>query len=179
MGSTINIYELFSTMIKHNVILIYHGLFDQEMIKSVLVMTEKKLEQEKIEEGLKKKLFNVMIEGLQNVAKHQMVREDENHPFLMIGKEEHSFHVVTGNYIPNNKMDIVREKIDKINSLNKEELKEFYKQARLKSVISDVGGAGLGFIDMARKSGNKLDYRFFEIDKEYSLFILNSQISNN
>jgi hypothetical protein len=164
-------------MIKHNVILIYHGMFDQEMIKSVLIMTEKKLEQEKVEEALKKKLFNVMIEGLQNVAKHQMVLNPENHPFLMIGKDRDSFSVVTGNYIHHDKIMIVREKIDKVNSLNKEELKEYYKQARLKSVISEVGGAGLGFIDMARKSGNKLDYQFFEMDANHSLFILNSQIS--
>jgi hypothetical protein len=62
--------------------------------------------------------------------------------------------------------------------LNPEELKEFYKQARLNSRISDVGGAGLGFIDMARKSENKLDYGIFTINsEEYNYFTLKATIN--
>jgi hypothetical protein len=73
----------------------------------------------------------------------------------------------------------VSERIDFINSLNKEELKEHYKNARLNSIISDVGGAGLGFIDMARKSGNKLEYKFYAIDSVLSFFVLRSKINTN
>ncbi len=87
--------------------------------------------------------------------------------------------MVTGNFIRNDKISLVKDKIDFINTLNKEELKEHYKTARLNSVISDVGGAGLGFIDMVRKSGNKLDYKFYETDADFSFFVLNSKISNN
>ncbi len=179
MESTINIHQLYSTMLDNNIIMIYHGLFDQEMIKSVLAMTEKKLDQERVEEILKKKLYNVMMEGLQNISKHQLITNSEQFPFLMIRKNEGAYAVITGNYIKNDKIDIVREKIDKINSLTKEELKEFYKRARLSSTISEVGGAGLGFIDMVRKSGNKLEYKFFEVDKAHSLFMLNTNINCN
>lgn len=180
MESTINIYDIYKTMSDNKIILIYQGLFDQAMIKSVIAMTEKKLIQENIEEGLRRKLFNVMVEGLQNVCKHQLVtHEYSQNPFLMIGKDASSYNVVTGNFIRNDKIQVVQEKIDFINSLNKEELKEHYKTARLNSVISDVGGAGLGFIDMVRKSGNRLDYKFYESDNSFSFFILHSKISNN
>ena len=180
MESTINIYDIYKTMSDNKIILIYQGLFDQAMIKSVIAMTEKKLIQENIEEGLRRKLFNVMVEGLQNICKHQLItNENSQNPFLMIGKEETAYSVVTGNFIRNDKISIVKDKIDFINTLNKEELKEHYKTARLNSVISDVGGAGLGFIDMVRKSGNKLDYKFYESDIHFSFFILHSKISNN
>lgn len=179
MESTINIYDLFSTMSESKIQIIYHGLFDQEMIKSVMSMTEKKLIQENIEENMKKKLFNVMIESLQNISKHQLVPNSTSNPFLMISSNVTSYDVVTGNYIKNDKIDIVKNKIDHVNTLDKDGLKEYYKQARLNSVISDVGGAGLGFIDMARKSGNKIKYQFFAVDSEMSLFILHNTISNN
>jgi len=180
MESTINIYDIYKTMSDNKIILIYQGLFDQVMIKSVIAMTEKKLIQENIEEGLRRKLFNVMVEGLQNICKHQVVAgENLQNPFLMIGKEDSSYNVVTGNFIRNEKIQVVKEKIDFINTLNKEELKEHYKTARLNSVISDVGGAGLGFIDMVRKSGNKLEYKFYESGVHFSFFILHSKISNN
>ncbi|WP_317897999.1 SiaB family protein kinase [Aurantibacillus circumpalustris] len=180
MESTINIYDIYKTMSENKIILIYQGLFDQAMIKSVISMTEKKLIQENIEEGLRRKLFNVMVEGLQNISKHQMVSSENNqNPFLMIGKDETSYNVVTGNFIRNEKISVVKDKIDFINTLNKEELKEHYKTARLNSIISEVGGAGLGFIDMVRKSGNRLDYKFYVSDANLSFFILHSKISNN
>jgi hypothetical protein len=175
---SINIYGLFTSMMHQNITTIYHGNFDQDMIKSVLGMTERKLKQEKVDESIKKKLFNIMIEGLQNIAKHQLEVDHYHHPFLMIAHDPDNYHVVTGNFIANDKIETLKGKIDKINSLSREELKEYYKEARLSSVISSVGGAGLGFIDMARKSGNKLNYNFYEMNNEHSLFILQNTISN-
>lgn len=180
MEQTIDIYDIYKTMTENRIILIYQGLFDQAMIKSVVAMTEKKLIDENIEENLRRKLFNVMVEGLQNISKHQLPSANNSkNPFLMINRDETSYNVMTGNFISNDKISIVKEKIDFINSLNKEELKEHYKNARLNSVISDVGGAGLGFIDMVRKSGNKLNYKFYDVDPALSFFVLHSKINNN
>jgi predicted O-methyltransferase YrrM len=73
---------------------------------------------------------------------------------------------------------MVKDRIDQVNSLNAEELKALYKQARLNSRISEVGGAGLGFIDVARKTENKLEFAFFDIDSEnYKYFTLKTQIN--
>lgn len=180
MESQINIYNMFKLMLDNRLIIIYQGLFDQDIIKSMVSMTEKKLIQDNVDEGLRKKLFNIMVEGLQNICKHQLKSESrDHHPFLMVGEGEGCFHMSTGNLIANDKTAVIENKLNKINSLNKEELKEFYKQARLKSVISDVGGAGLGFIDMARKSGNKLEHKFYEVNDSHSFFILYTKISNS
>jgi hypothetical protein len=48
---------------------------------------------------------------------------------------------------------------------------------RLASTISEVGGAGLGFIDMARKSENKLSYSFDKINDRISFFTLMTMVS--
>jgi len=42
--------------------------------------------------------------------------------------------------------------------------------------ISNKGGAGLGLIDMARKSGNKLLYAFEKVDEKFSYFYLHTEI---
>ncbi|MES2763797.1 MAG: SiaB family protein kinase [Bacteroidota bacterium] len=178
-NSIINVYDLFETMSSNEIILIYQGLFDQLMIKTVMSMTEMKLDKEQVGEGTKKKVFNIMIEGLQNICKHQYSDVAIKHnPFLVINRSADFYNVITGNTINNNKINIVKDKLDHINTLNKEELKEFYKTSRLNSVISDVGGAGLGFIDMARKSEHKLEYKFYSIDNFNSFFILQTKISN-
>lgn len=180
VDTDINIYDIFKNMSENHILLIYQGFFDQDMVKSVLSITEKKLIGEQVVEGTRKKLFNIIMEGLQNICKHQTTEGlDLANPFFMIGKNNNEFNIVTGNIIDNTKVTIVKDKIDHINSLSPEDLKEYYKQARLNSVISNVGGAGLGFIDMARKSGNKLEYRFYNINERFSYFILNNKVNNN
>lgn len=176
----IEIYDFYKIMSENQILLIYQGLFDQEMIKSVLSMTEKKLTQEKVEELIKKKLFNIMVEGLQNICKHQIRMNDVNeNPMLIISQSDEFFFVITGNLISNSKIETVASKINQVNGLDKDELKELYKKARLNSTISDVGGAGLGFIDIARKSGNKIDFKFYTINSEVSFFIQSIKINKN
>lgn len=180
MESQLNIYNMFKLMLDNRLIIIYQGMLDQDIIKSMVNMTEKKLIQSHADEGLRKKLFNIMVEGLQNICKHQLKTESYDYlPFLMVGEGDGYYNMSTGNLIDKSKIAIVENKLNEINALNKDELKEFYKQARLKSVISEVGGAGLGFIDMARKSGNKLDYKFFDVNENHSFFILYTKISNS
>ena len=44
------------------------------------------------------------------------------------------------------------------------------------SEFSNKGGAGLGLIEMAKKTGNKLDYDFVPLDNDYSYFILSKTV---
>lgn len=174
----IEIYDFYKIMSENRILLIYQGLFDQDMIKSVLSMTEKKLTQENVDESIRKKLFSIMVEGLQNICKHQVKVTDLNeNPMLIISQNADHFFVITGNHIDNDKVDLVESKINQVNSLNKEELKELYKRSRLSSVISDVGGAGLGFIDIARKSGNQIGYKFYDMGNDLSFFIQTIKIN--
>ena len=173
-------FDLYKMLVDEKIILTYEGIFDQEIIKSFLNMTEKKLLNDGIDESVRKKLFNVLMEALQNISKHQKDRKKEEATAIFIlGLSETNYYIVTGNYIENDKIPNLQAKIDLINSKDKEGLKEMYKKARLDSVISDVGGAGLGFIDMARKSGSKLQYQFSPASEGTSFFVLMVMISNN
>ena len=61
--------------------------------------------------------------------------------------------------------------------MDKEALNELYKKQIKEGHLHEKGGAGLGFIDIKRKTGNNLTYDFMEIDEGYSFFILSSSIS--
>ncbi len=178
MESTLQ--QIHTIMNHQNAVLVYSGEFNQDIVKSMLNYAEGKLTATGVDDLVKKKMFNVMVEMLQNITKHQFTSEQDKiveSCFVLI-ENENDFNVVTGNPIRKDKVDVVTEKIDTVNSLNAEELKEYYKQARLNSRISEVGGAGLGFIDMARKSENKLEYGIFAIDSnEYNYFTLKASIN--
>ena len=61
--------------------------------------------------------------------------------------------------------------------MSKEELKEYYKAVLNNGEMSLKGGGGLGMIDIARKTGEKLNFSFSPVDDTYSFFSLNIKIS--
>ena len=95
----------------------------------------------------------------------------------MISKNEGNYEVKTGNYILKENSNGLKEKLDDINALNKEELRVLYKSVLNEGEMSEKGTAGLGMIDIARKSGNKLEYSFLPVDKKYDFFCLNVKIN--
>jgi hypothetical protein len=68
------------------------------------------------------------------------------------------------------------ELLETINKLDKDGLKALHQEQMKKGKLSERGGAGLGFIDIARKSGRPLAYNFKPITDQTSFFILTTQI---
>ena len=176
------IYELHKTMVARNLILIYEGEFTQEITKSVLAMAERNMDALKEDASIRRKVFNVMVECLQNIVKHaddieNNLDSEYNSAIFMVGKHEDKYVVTSGNPITNDKIPILKEKLSHINELDKEGLKEYYKDIIKKNKgLSSKGGAGLGFIDMSRKSGQKLQFDFEPINNEISFFSLKTVI---
>jgi hypothetical protein len=95
----------------------------------------------------------------------------------MIAKNELNYNIITGNFVGNQSIAPLRSRLDEVNSLTKEELKEFYKSILNNGIRSLNGGSGLGMIDIARKTGEKLEYNFLEIDDKVSFFTLIIKVS--
>lgn len=80
--------------------------------------------------------------------------------------------ITSGNAMLTEEVDDMISRLEKINSLDKAGLKEMYRDKIRTTKISEKGGAGLGFIDMAKKSGNKLSFHFEKMDEIHSFFSL-------
>jgi hypothetical protein len=163
------------------VVVAYKGTIGADVIANTLSMVELKLENSEAHNSIKKKLYNVLVESLQNLYHHvdtPMGGFDNdsdtksNYGIFILNQLDNGFRISTGNFIQNDKIAAIKEKIDKINSLSAEELKDFYKFVLNNQKFSEKGGGGLGLIDMARKTGNKLEYRFFEYNKDFEFFNL-------
>ncbi|NQZ78534.1 MAG: hypothetical protein HRT61_20840, partial [Ekhidna sp.] len=77
----------------------------------------------------------------------------------------------TGNYIPSNKTAEVQKRLDDINAVEADELRALYKKVLAEQEFSDKGTGGLGFIDIARKTGGqKLRYKFQPVNDKVSYF---------
>ena len=175
------IYDLHKTMAENKVILIYEGDFTQETTKSILTMAERNLESTGEENGIKKKIFNVMVEALQNIVKHSDESKNgevaHHSAIFLIGHEKSSYSIMSGNPVKNENLASLKKALEHINSLDKDGLKELYKEIIKNTTISDKGGAGLGFVDMARKSGEKLEWAFVPMNDDCHFFCLKVNIA--
>jgi hypothetical protein len=175
------IYDLHRTMMSQNLILVYQGDFTQESTKSILAMAERNLDSSGEESSIKRKVFNVMVEALQNIVKHSDELVDgqirSHAAIFLIGKEKNRYSIMSGNPIRKGNIDRLNKALEHINGLDKEGLKELYKEIIKNTTISEKGGAGLGFVDMARKSGEKLEYSFPELNSDYNFFCLKVNVA--
>lgn len=170
------IYDLHRTMMSQKLILVYQGDFTQESTKSILAMAERNLDSSGEESSIKRKVFNVMVEALQNIVKHSDELVDgairSHAAIFLIGKESNRYSIMSGNPIRKANVEGLKKKLEQINGLDKDGLKDLYKEIIKNTTISDKGGAGLGFVDMARKSGEQLEFDFPEMNAEYCFFCL-------
>lgn len=171
--------EYYSNLSTGNVILAYKGSITSEMINDVLEGVEKRLEEADEDSRLRKKIYNILVESLQNLfhhieMTHEGIREDLEPKFgiLIVTKDKDNYKVITGNFVNSRRIKFLKEKIDKINSLSKDELKDMYKFILNHQRLSAKGGGGLGLVDIARKSGNKLEYEFHNYNDDYYFFNL-------
>jgi hypothetical protein len=173
------VYDIYKQMKANDINLVYEGEITHEITKAFTSLAEKKLENEQESTSVQRKVFHVMVECLQNISKHADV--EERSPYgkrgiFMIYQGEDAYSVITGNMIENSKRKGLEELLERINSMTKEELTQLYKKQIKEGSLSEKQGAGLGFIDIARKTGEKLEYHFIQVDDDYSFFILTTKI---
>ncbi|PLX20492.1 MAG: hypothetical protein C0599_09005 [Salinivirgaceae bacterium] len=178
------VYSFYKTMKDHEVTLVYEGEVTHQITKAFTSLTETNMEADEEGPSTQKKVFHVMVECLQNISKHAETVDvndlkKDGRGIFMLSKNVDSYNITTGNVLNKSKVDQIRGMLEKINSLDKDGLKMLYKQQIKEGRLSNKGGAGLGFIDIAKKTGNKLFYNFLSINDEYSFFVFTSKISRN
>ena len=178
----LDIYDFYDKMERNNIMLSFKGDITSELLTSILQIMESKLDNLQEEPKVKKKVYNVLVECLQNLYHHMDEANEEEDArvksaIFMIGKIEGHYDIITGNYIKTDNVASFKKRLDDINEMSKEELKDYYKEVLNNGSMSQKGGGGLGMIDIARKTGQKLDYNFKPVDDKYSFFSLNIKIS--
>ncbi|MBC7552783.1 MAG: hypothetical protein H7257_02260 [Taibaiella sp.] len=183
----IDLYHTYLQMEKEDIILSFKGDITKDLLSSVYQIIEARMEVEHEDHKRKKKFYHVLVECLQNMYHHMeslqehkgnLSPEQAGSAIFMIGKgAAGSYLIITGNFILTENADALRNKIDVINGMNAVELKSYYLEKLGSAELSDKGGAGLGIIDIARKSGNKIEYDFQNLLDNFSFFTLTATIN--
>jgi hypothetical protein len=173
----VDVFRQFFNTKGDNVLLEFDGALSQDLLVRIGDVIVKKVAAGK----LIKTIFAIFVELAQNIMHYSAEKEKIKGKNIGIGiilfsEDNKYYNISSGNKIDNSKIKRLEEHLNRINSLDEQELKCFYKE-RLRAVKdSESKGAGLGLIDIARKSKNKIEYQIFPIDEDNSFIKINVKI---
>jgi hypothetical protein len=158
------------------IIVSHTGELDQRKINTLSSLVEAQLEYLRVSKTTTKKIFNIVIEVLQNINLHgEKTIGDYPLNYLLVGKNANEFTVYSGNVVPNDSVKNLEERLKRIQSFSTFELKKQYMDVLTNGSLSEKGGAGLGFLTMALKA-HEVNFDFVILNKEYSLFSIQLKV---
>lgn len=175
---TLDLARLQDELNTQGILMSFSGPFSHSIIEELGKAVRNYLESAQVARSALMDVFAVYIEQAQNVRNYIGRREGSidharlaNSGIVVIARESERHVVSSGNLLERTDAPALVAHLEHLRSLDKAGLKILYKE-RMRQPLTEVGGAGLGLIEMARKAAMPLDYAFSAVDERYVFFSL-------
>lgn len=172
-----DLYAFREDLAMRGVFFCFCGPISQNLVKEIGDILEKKMVREDVKKLTIIRVFSMVVETAQNIIYYsdEKLSEDGDKKktslgIITVGHENGRYFVASGNRIMNNKIPNLEKKLTKIRGMGKKELKALFAQKIKEPPEEGSKGAGLGFIDMAKKASRPIDFDFKKIDENSSFF---------
>lgn len=174
--------DINSVFCKYRVFLSFSGPLSQDLTVEMgeILKTKMKLEGATISTILK--VFSIMVEVNHNIIHYSAEKafKKGNSPeggktgcgIITIGQDKDTYYLMAGNLIEKERISKIKESLDKLIHMDRHDLKKYYKEKRKQGPDSESKGAGLGFIEIARKVSRPLEYDFRDVENDLAFFSL-------
>lgn len=161
---------------RHDILLAFNGLFSASLIEEIGLALRKHLEALSASPTEVTDVFTIYIELTQNIrhyAASKHLSDARASGTITISRDQGHYVINAGNVVDIADGEELVRRIQHLASLDKAELKALWKaQIRQPRVSGASTGAGLGLIDMARKSSQPLAASFSRLDEQSGFFSL-------
>jgi len=173
---------------RNNIRVIYSGPIWSDGIDGMAEMMKKRLEFDDVPYSASKSVFSIFVEQINNMMMYSAEKEQKLNDVsaskeitkgvFVLGLQGDTYFVQTGNLVTNNNADILKERIDYLNTLDKKQLRQYHKE-RLNSENDnpESKGAGIGLIEVARRSASPIEYTFKPRSDEMQYFTMYLTVS--
>jgi Family of unknown function (DUF6272) len=160
---------------------VYKGKLNHELLKLFTSMAEAKVSKGCSNVSVRRLVFHVIVECVQNITRHSDDYGEDGigNGIFVVGERKDYYYIITGNVIRTHKVPKLEHHLERLNNMDIDELVKLHKAQMMDGEISEKGGAGLGLIDMIRKTGEKYIYQFLKLDTENDYFILKVTVPKN
>ncbi len=169
--------DMFATLPPENLLISYYGDFNMPILDKLIASIKNSLQQLQVDKKNTKSIYSICVECLENIMKHGKP-VPENFPVkgrFSFGVKDNKVYFIVGNHISLEDKNKLHNKLQNIDELSLDEIKNIYKHDLIHGSISDRGGAGLGMYVMAMKSNKDYKYQFLPVENVnayyYSLLV--------
>jgi len=177
---------------KLNIKVIYSGPMWEDRLKGLAEMVKTHLSHDQLSGSASKAIFSVFVEQVTNMLMHSAEKEQYTQPpdnevvdvsigtVIMGNKTDKrdTFFVQTKNAVKDESVKFLSERIDYLNTLDKQGLRQFHREmVRIDNVNLESQGAGLGLIEIAKRATAPIGYSFEPISEGTSFFTLYVEIT--
>jgi hypothetical protein len=183
-----DLYALRSALHRQGVIFAYSGYVTEPVLSGVGEALKRKLKIDDADTKTLRSVFAVFVEQMQNIIRYSAERMTENadsagnplaeirHGILTIGKEGGEYVVYSGNLIERSDVARLRARLEKIRGMSREELRALHKEQLRSEPEEGSKGAGLGFMEIARRASKPIEFDFIDVDDRYAFFSLKATV---
>lgn len=175
---SVNLFSLRRHLGDAGALLTFSGSFSHSLLEELGLAVRKYLETDHLEKSAMMNVFSVYVEASHNVRNYTTLRLQDGDvavgqsSIVVIAKQDTHYEVNAGNMIKKADVAPLRQRLLSLRELDKGGLKSLYKEQLRKEREPSSQGAGLGLIDMARRSTAPLEFDFADVDDLYSYFSL-------
>lgn len=165
-------------MKSYDVVINHKGFVSLDIIDDLLHHLKTYLLHKQPDKLLRKRVYSLSVECLDNILKHSDLNEEDHEllvkypPRFIVEKIAENYLIHTGNIVMNVNMDEIIPRLEKLNTLEFNDINALYKKSLANAEISEKGGAGLGLIIMAKYTRQKIRYDFEKINDKFSYFAM-------
>ena len=164
----------FNILTKPNIKVIHKEAVSVDTIVKLAVF-KKCLPVDELPKGVSTAICSVYVELMNNIRMHAAIRKEANAPLgvLLLGEDETSYYLQSANAIKDEKVETLEKQLKRMNNHIKKELRKYYKyRRRFDNPNPESTGAGLGLIEIAKRTKEPIEYSFKEFDKGLSFFMM-------
>lgn len=169
------VHSLYDVLADDRFDLLYSGRFSDGNTADLITWGEE-VAREK-DRTHRQRLSFVMVEAYQNVVRHRAKltaasTNNDGRSLFLVRSREGWDEVLAMDPVPKHETETLTHALGRIRGSDISQLKELFL-ARLKDgTRTERGGAGLGLIEMARRSGNSMQHHLLPLDAAHELFLL-------
>lgn len=160
------------------------GFISTDWVDKTLLMFNERLNQVEENPSTRTKVFGILVEALQNLVAHRasisngsVPNVDPQYGLVSVSLSAGEYLMIFGNIVSKSAAKNISARIDQIIKYTPEELKKEYLRVLKNKTFSEKGGAGLGLLDIAKKSNQHFTYHIDDIDDKDSLLFLEIRYS--
>lgn len=183
-----DLYDFRALLKKKRVMFCYSGYVTEAVLAGVGDALKQKMTIDEANTKTIRSVFAVFVEQMQNMIRYSAEKEPEliasgvqpplelRYGVLAISHADDGFVVEAGNLVLRQDVEPLQERLVRLASADKDELRAFYKE-QLKMPPEEMSkGAGIGLIEIARRASKPIAFDFMDVDDRFAFFTLKAEI---